>query len=101
MDWDFPTWWGFVVIVLAAYRVWRLIALDSVFDRPRNRVLRRVPEKLHEGVQCPFCLGFWVVVAIWLLWIAWPKWTLIIAAPFALNGALGLLYANADPAAKE
>lgn len=97
MNWDVPNWWQFVLIVLAGYRVWRLLALDAVFDRWRQPVLRRIPQKLHEGVECPYCFGAWVIAAVWILWIAWSHWTLVISTPFALSGALGLMVANWDP----
>lgn len=97
MNWDYPTWWGFALLVLAAYRVWRLLAVDLIFDRPRRRILRHVPRKFHEGVECPYCFGAWVVAAWWLAWIAWPHWTLIVATPFALSGALGVFAARLDP----
>lgn len=97
MSWDVPDWWAFVLLFLAAYRTWRLLALDAVFDRWRRPILRRVPEKLHEGVECPFCFGFWVGAAWWLFWVASHRWALVAATPFALSAAIGVWTANLDP----
>lgn len=97
MTWQYPTWWGFALLVLAAYRTFRLLALDTIFDRPRAQILRRTPEKYREGATCPFCFGAWVTVAWWLAWIAWPHWTLIVATPFAINAVVGLVVARLDP----
>lgn len=92
-----PNWWAFGMLGLAAYRTWRLLALDSVIDRWRQPILRRIPEKLHEGVVCPFCFGAWNVAAWWLFWLAWAHWTLVIATPWALSAAVGVFAANLDP----
>lgn len=97
MSWDVPGWWPFVLLALAAYRLWRLLALDAVIDRWRQPVLRRVPEKLHQGVECPYCFGAWVAVGWWLAWQIWPHTTLAIAVPFALSAVVGLIGARLDP----
>jgi hypothetical protein len=97
VTWRIPDWWEFVLLFLAAYRFWRLLALDAVIDRWRQPVLRRIPEKLHEGVECPFCFGFWVVAGWWLAWQAWPHWTLVAATPFALSAAVGVFTVRFDP----
>ena len=97
MNWDIPSWYGFVLLALAAYRTWRLIAEDAILDRIREPVLRRLPKKLEEGMACPFCLGAWIVIGWWLAWTAWHEWTLIVAAPFALSGAVGVFAAHLDP----
>lgn len=97
MSWDVPGWWAFVLLGLAAYRTWRLIALDSVIDRWRQPVLRRVPEKLHEGIVCPFCFGFYFAVAWWLFWLCSHRWSLVAATPWALSAAVGVFTATFDP----
>jgi hypothetical protein len=97
VSWDAPDWWAFVLLFLAAYRSWRLIALDAIFDRWRQPVLRRVPEKLHQGVECPFCFGAWFAIGWWLAWIVSHDWATIIATPFALSAAVGIFAAQFDP----
>lgn len=102
MDWDYPTWWGFTLLALAAFRVWRLIAADTILDGPRERLLRAGDrrttrgKKLEEFLTCPWCAGFWITLIWWLFWIAWHRWTLVIATPFAINAVIGLIAANSD-----
>lgn len=90
-----PDWWQFVLLTLAAYRVWRLGAWDKVTERWRFRLVRfnRLGYRagLAEFMQCPWCLGFWIVLAWWAAWLAWPHGTLVAAAPFALSTAVGTL----------
>ena len=58
-----------LLLAVAAWRVWQLLADDTILDRPRkwiakvdehNRVGR---EGLADFLECPFCLGFWVALA--------------------------------------
>lgn len=96
MTWTPPGWWAFVLLALAAFRVYRLLAADALLDRPRDWVTARVGEKAELFVVCPWCLGFWVAAGWWLAWAASPHWTVVVAAPFALSAVVALLEVNLD-----
>lgn len=98
---NIPDWWGFLLLAAAAWRTFQLIARDDILDRPRRWVLRlgdwrkegdKIPEgyreKLGLFIECPYCAGFWIVVAWWAAWQIEDRWTLIVAVPFALSAAL-------------
>lgn len=91
-----PSFWPFALLALAAFRTWRLIAEDVILDRPRERLIRRMP-KGEEFITCPWCAGFWITVIWWLAWIAFPHWSLIVATPLALNAVMALIAARLDP----
>ncbi len=88
MTWQIPTWYGTILLALAAYRVWRILAEDTILDRPRDRWF---PEgaKRTEFIGCPWCLGAWVAIAWTILWWWQPHWTLVVAFPFALSTVVG------------
>jgi hypothetical protein len=83
-----------VLIALTAYRLWRLVALDTVTERLRFRLL---PEGTTRWVfvTCPWCLGTWLTGGLWVL--TWwqlqslPAPGLVLGAAAALTGLLGLL----------
>ncbi len=98
MTWRIPDWWTFLLLALAAFRVWRLAAIDTVGDPIRNRILFAgnggdEPYSLREGLadflKCSYCAGFWVALAWWLAWVAWPHPVIIVAVPFALSAVAG------------
>lgn len=95
MTWAVPAGWPFLLLALAAWRTFRLIAEDTILDRPRARLLRAMP-KGEEFVTCPFCLGAHVAIAWWLLWVFSAHWTLVAAAPFALSAVVALVAVNLD-----
>lgn len=96
MSWRVPDWWAFVLLALAAFRVFRLIAEDAILDRPRDRVTGRLGEKSELFIVCPWCLGFWIALAWWLAWIPWPHGTLVVATPAALSAIVGLVSSRLD-----
>jgi Protein of unknown function (DUF1360) len=104
-----PDWWEALLLALAAYRVWHLVADDTIFDVPRARLLRLgnwrvegdpVPAGyrrfLGDFIDCAWCLGFWIALAWWAAWQAWPHATLVAATPFALSAAVGFARSRLD-----
>lgn len=99
-----PDWWEAALLALAAWRVFQLVANDDILDRPRRYVTRLgqdwekegdpVPrdyrEKLGDWLTCPYCMGFWIALAWWGFWLAWPYETLVAATPWVLSaGVIG------------
>ena len=107
---NIPTWWQFLLIAGAVFRIYRLIAEDTILDRPRRWVLRLDPNWEEEGdevgenyrfkwgifITCPWCLGFWLSVIAWVSWLIFPTETIWLAVPWALSGAVALIAKNLD-----
>jgi uncharacterized protein DUF1360 len=117
-----PNWWQATLLGLASFRVYRLIARDTLTEPVRAAItygddeavaLADDPEEKLEVVggdeqpktwrvylstliRCPWCLGFYVSVAWWLLWAQWPRPTLFAATPWAIAAAVALLAKNLD-----
>lgn len=69
----------FVLLVLASYRAWRLLAEDSLppaiwfRERIEAAVGRRFGGMWAGGVACPWCSGFWIsCVAVGAVWAYRP-----------------------------
>jgi hypothetical protein len=104
-----PDWWAVLLLAGAAYRIWRLLAIDDITEKPRRWVLRLgdwqegddAPEgyrvKWGEFLECPWCAGFWISCLWYGAWQWEPKWTLAIAALFTINLGVGLIRGNLDP----
>lgn len=97
-----PDWYALVLLALASFRSWRLLAEDDILDRPRRYVTRlgstwqkegdQLPKDYRMGLNnfltCPWCLGFWMALAWWGAWQAWPHGTLVVSVPLALSALL-------------
>lgn len=111
-----PTWWQFFLLAFAAYRTTRLVGWD-VITRPvrepatgreehgdaksardTSQSEARTGWRHHVDVffHCPFCLGWWLSLAWYCLWLAWPIGSLAVATPFALSAVVGLVTKNLD-----
>lgn len=72
-----------LVLGLAAYRIWRLVALDSITQRLRESTIDEGPEWVGQLLYCPWCLGSWVAFAA--TWLA----DVVIGVPAPVAVALG------------
>jgi hypothetical protein len=105
-----PDPWEFVLLSLAAYRTWRLLAEDTLLDRPRSWLLgtpgwkpvasETPPDgyraELAYWISCPFCAGFWWATAWWAAWIFGGDWALLAATPWAVSAVVALVAKNLD-----
>jgi hypothetical protein len=97
-----PDWYEAVLLALAAWRSFQLVAFDDILDRPRRYVTRLGSEWTQEGdkvpddyrfrlanfITCPYCMGAWITAAWWGAWQVWPHSTLVVAALLALHAGL-------------
>lgn len=94
-----------VVLALAAYRLWRLAALDSFaplvwardravgarFDEDDYPAGARRP-LLAEWLTCPWCSGLWLSAAWYAGWLLEPRWTIYASAPLAINAGWAAMH---------
>ncbi len=97
-----PGWWEALLLSVAAWRVFQLLAFDSILDQPRRYVTRLgrewekdgdlVPKEYREKwalfLVCAYCLGAWVALAWWVAWLIWPHGTLVFATPWVLSAGV-------------
>jgi hypothetical protein len=105
-----PDPWEFLLLALAAYRTWRLLAEDTLLDRPREWLLGGPPPtggatplpgyrvELAYWLTCPFCAGFWWSAAWWGAWLLLDEWALLAATPWAISAVVALVASRLDPA---
>lgn len=86
------------LIGAAAYRIWRLAALDQITEPARARVIssdRTVAMWVTDWLLCPWCSGAWIVAALTLTWSlvvgfeTWMHAAVVGAAASTVTGLLG------------
>ena len=94
-----PDWYALLLVGIAAWRTFQLLAHDDITERPRRWALRMGKEWQKQGdpvpddyrlkwalfLTCPYCAGFWIGVVWWIAWQITPFWTEVFAVPFVLN----------------
>lgn len=90
-----------ILAALAGARTWRLIVVDGITEPVRKWIRSKlfrlqasgskrkqmIGDKIEEGIECPFCLGFWLTAA-WLavgLASGGATWFILVAGAFACN----------------
>lgn len=102
-----PDVYVLLLLALAAFRLWRLLAWDIITRPVRERLLHRrdggdvtdssrYRPHVDEFVHCPWCLGAWLGIAWWIAWLVWPRATVAAAVPFAISAVLALVASNLD-----
>lgn len=75
------TLWQFVLVVLAVYRVSRMLAIEDgpfdVFAKVRGKIDPNQQTWVGRGLVCVLCISFWlsglaalIVSATWIEWLA-------------------------------
>lgn len=99
---EVPDWYELLLLGLASWRLFHLVAHDDILDRPRRYVTRlngswrqegdATGEDYREGLAnfltCPFCAGAWVAGVVWALWLMFPTETLFASVPFVLSAVV-------------
>jgi hypothetical protein len=80
---DLPGPWTFLLLTLAAWRIWHLLAEDELLNRVRDRVAPP-STKRREWIECPYCGGAWIGGAVWLSWTLWPDFSSWFASLWAI-----------------
>lgn len=105
-----PDWYELLLLALASFRIWRLVGEDDLFDRPRRWLVRLGPDwksegdsvpdgyriRLAEFITCPWCLGFWITLAVWAMYQIWEFGTLVVAVPLAISALVGFMRSRLD-----
>lgn len=100
------SWIDVVLLVGLAARLTRLVTEDSILDGARSWLLDTAHRRYgdaglrwtHDLIGCPFCIGWWVALAVVATWLAWGStlvWQ-VVALVFTLNYVHGHLNARLD-----
>ncbi len=83
-----------VVIVLASYRMTRILVFEKIFKYLRNMLKKReglyVIGTLHSIITCPWCAGVWVTLFILVFYFLVPYGTVLVYV-LALAGVASMV----------
>jgi hypothetical protein len=90
-----PPWWGFFLLSLASFRLWKIIGDDEILAKPRDWVLKRMPnDKLELLIVCPWCMGFYIsglATLLYCLTTGWLDWFGFGVTWLAISAVVGIL----------
>lgn len=100
-----PDWYSLLLLGVATWRTFQLIAFDTILNAPRRKLLRLNKEWRSDArvgtpeaevgefyrldlalwLTCPYCAGFWIGVGWLTAWEITQKWTELFALLFVLG----------------
>lgn len=82
-----------LINAFAVARLSRFVAVDTIFDRPRQKFTSRFEGSLVELITCPWCLSVWFATAATVLTCAATTrgWWLLVAAGLSIAWLAGAL----------
>lgn len=106
-----PSWFEFILLVLASFRLTRLIVYDSITEFLRSPFHQTVEDQLPDGttetyviikgrgirywigelLSCHWCTGIWSTVFIYVSFILWPVIVSPIVTILAIAGSASIL----------
>lgn len=91
-----PDWWEMVLLVAGAYRLWRLLGVDKITEGVRDRFFWRFRDRgwatwVDDLVSCPWCLGSWLAIGVWGVWLVLPYPALVACGMLTAMTGVGLL----------
>lgn len=91
-----PMWWA--VCAAAVFRLTRLVTSDAITERFRRWAVRRQGDhkRLAYFLTCPWCVGFWMAVAVAALVTLWPTGAAYIVLVLSWSTVTGLLAERMD-----
>ena len=82
-----------VILILANYRLARLIVVDQITAPARERIWKRYSPATQFGYlfTCMWCTSMWTAILLVACYILIPVPTIIIASILALSAAVGII----------
>lgn len=89
---------NYVILVLAAYRVTRLITTDTVTEKLREKVWKKFPPNTMIGylITCNWCTGFWISVKFVVAYILVPDVTFVVSLVLSTSALVGIIASKAE-----
>lgn len=119
---EIPAPYTLVLLALGGFRLVRLIGWDTITEPARKWLTgysddgapslgevdydpatgdpvghSKVRVYVSTLVRCPWCVGFWLSLALYGAWLLSPRWVGIAMIPLALSASFGLIAKNLDP----
>lgn len=83
-----------LILGLAAFRLWRLAAVDSITEPLHGRILAMkspAGQWFSSMWHCPWCLGFHLSIVVWALWTYLPAIGQPICMILAISTLVGFI----------
>ena len=88
----------YIILVLASYRLTRLLVIDVIFEPLREKVWKKFPPstKLGYVFTCMWCMSIWSALALILLFLVLPLLAYVVSLVLSISAIVGVIAARLD-----
>jgi hypothetical protein len=92
------TFFTYIILVLASYRLTRLLVIDVIFEPLREKVWKKFPPstKLGYVFTCMWCMSIWAALFLILLFLALPLLAYVVSLILSISAIVGVIAARLD-----
>lgn len=92
------TFFTYIILVLASYRLTRLLVIDVIFEPLREKVWKKFPPstKLGYVFTCMWCMSIWASLALILLFLVLPLLAYVVSLVLSISAIVGVIAARLD-----
>lgn len=92
------TFFTYVIIALASYRLTRLLTTDVIFEGLRERVWKKFPisTKIGYVFTCDWCMSIWAAGFLILLFMVLPLAAYVVSLILSTSAIVGFIASRID-----
>lgn len=92
------TFFTYIILVLASYRLTRLLTTDVILEPLREKVWKKFPPSTKFGYlfTCNWCMSIWAALLLILLFLVLPLLAYVVSLVLSISAIVGVIASRLD-----
>jgi hypothetical protein len=92
------TFFTYIILALASYRLTRLLTTDVIFESLREKVWKKFPPSTKFGYlfTCNWCMSIWTSFALIGLFLVVPMIAYVVSLVLSISAIVGVIASRLD-----
>lgn len=88
----------YLIIVLASYRLTRMLTVDVIFEGLREKVWKKYSTETKLGYlfTCSWCMSIWTTAFLVVLFLVVPVFAYVVSLVLSISAIVGFIAARLD-----
>jgi hypothetical protein len=88
----------FLVLVLATYRLTRILTTDVIFEGLREKIWKKFPPSTKFGYlfTCNWCMSIWAAIILIVLFLTVPLIAYVVSLVLSISAIVGVVASRLD-----
>lgn len=92
------TFFIYIILVLASYRLTRLLTTDAIFEPLREKIWKKFPPSTKFGYlfTCNWCMSIWATLFLVGLFLVVPLLAYVVSLVLSISAIVGVIATRLD-----